>query len=90
MPQRPLRRVWFHRGRAIAWVLFGAWSFVTGWADSIALVWFASVYANVISDWTAGEAADDREVMARLDAIDAKLSRLLGDQGERADGDAPK
>lgn len=90
MTQRPLRRVWFHRGRAIAWAAFGVLSFLTGWANSIALVWFASVYANVVSDWTAGEAADDREITVRLDAIDAKLSRLLGDQGEQPDGDAPK
>ncbi len=79
MPQRPLRRVWFHRGRAILWAAFGALSLVTGWANSIALVWFASVYANVVSDWTAGEAADDREIIGRLDAIDAKLARLCGD-----------
>ncbi len=70
------RRVWLHRGRAVAWVVFGVVSASLGWANSIALVWFASVYANVVSDWGAGEAADDSAVLARFDAMDRKLARL--------------
>lgn len=69
-------RVWFHRGRAVLWAVFGGVSFMTGWANNIALVWFASIYANIVSDWGAGEAADDTEVLERLDAIAARLDRL--------------
>jgi hypothetical protein len=43
----------------------------------VTLVWIASLYANVVSDWTAGEAADDRATFDRLDTIEAKLDALL-------------
>ncbi len=66
-------RVWAHRIRAIGWAIAGAISFPLGWANSVALVWFASVYANVMTDWGAGEAADDREVIERLDRIERLL-----------------
>jgi hypothetical protein len=71
------RRVRFHRGRAVAWAALGALSFLFGWQESVMLVWIASVYANVVSDWTAGEAADDREICDRLDRIEAQLDALL-------------
>lgn len=60
------RSVWFHRARATAWLAFGLISFAVGWANSVALVWAASVYANVMTDWTAAEAADDRRVLAAI------------------------
>ncbi len=87
---RPGRRVWFHRCRAGAWLLFGVVSFVAGWASSIALVWLASVYANVVSDLGAAEAADDGEVTARLDRIDAKLDMLLRDRAYHGDHGADR
>lgn len=72
-------RVWFHRTRAIAWAVVGLVSFPLGWADNIAVVWIASVYANALTDWGAGEAADDREIVDRLDRIEALLKER-GDQ----------
>lgn len=69
-------KVWWHRSRAIAWAIIGALSFPLGWANSVVLVWIASLYANVSTDWGTGEAADDREVVERLDRIE----RLLKDR----------
>lgn len=62
-------KVWFHRSRAIAWIALGAASFPLGFSDNIAVVWLASVYANVVSDLGAAEAADDRAVTDRLDEL---------------------
>lgn len=69
-------KVWWHRSRAIAWAIIGALSFPLGWANSVALVWIASVYANTVSDLTAAEASDDRAVLERLDRIEALLQQL--------------
>jgi len=69
------RRVWFHKARAVAWAVLGLVSFFMGWQNSVALVWGASVYANVVSDWTAGEAADDREIVERLRRIERQRGR---------------
>lgn len=62
-------RVWFHRARAIVWTIVGALSFPLGYSNNIAVVWLASVYANVVSDLGAAEAADDRAVMDQLLAL---------------------
>jgi hypothetical protein len=62
-----------HRGRAGCWAIIGVLSFIFGWANSVALVWAASVYANVVSDIGAAEAADDRRVTDRLDRIERIL-----------------
>lgn len=70
-------KVWFHRSRAILWAILGIVSFPLGWANSVALVWAASVYANVLTDISAAEAADDREVLARLDRIEQLLQQVL-------------
>lgn len=70
-------KVWFHRSRAIAWLVVGAIAFALGLADSVALVWVASVYANAVSDWGAAEAADDRAIHERLDRIEQLLGRLI-------------
>lgn len=64
------RKVWFHRARALGWALLGAVSFALGWQNSVALVWGASVYANVVSDLGAAEAADDRKVLDHLRRIE--------------------
>lgn len=68
-------RVWFHRSRAIAWAVVGVASFLFGWQNSVVLVWIASLYANVSTDWGNGEAADDHEVTERLDRIEALLKK---------------
>ena len=44
------RVVWFHRCRATLWALAYPATVALGVADSVALVWFASCYANVVSD----------------------------------------
>jgi hypothetical protein len=54
---------------AIAWVAFGVLSFVLGWQNNVALVWMASVYANVKTDWGTAEAADDSHTIAKLREI---------------------
>lgn len=69
-------KVWFHRSRAILWAIVGALSFPMGWANSVTLVWVASLYANVATDWGSAEAADDRQVLQRLDEILERLDRL--------------
>jgi hypothetical protein len=50
-------------------VVIGALSFPLGFSDNIAIVWLASVYANVVSDLGAGEAADDSAVLAKLEQL---------------------
>lgn len=64
------RKVWFHRTRALGWLVLGAVSFALGLQNSVALVWGASVYANALTDWGAAEAADDREIISRLQRIE--------------------
>lgn len=68
--------MWFHRSRAIAWVVVGVLSFVYGWQNSVALVWLASLYANVVSDWTAAEAADDSAVLEKLAELERKIESV--------------
>lgn len=54
------------------WVVGGVLSFVFGWANSVALVWVASLYANVVSDWTAAEAADNSHLIEQLEVLMGK------------------
>lgn len=70
-------KVWIHRSRAIVWAIVGALSFPLGWANSVVLVWIASLYANVSTDWGNGEAADNRELLDRLDRQDETLREIL-------------
>lgn len=70
-------RVWFHRASSFFWIVFGVASFALGWQSAIALVWASSVYANVKSDWAAGEAADDRKLLEHLQRIEDKQDRIL-------------
>jgi hypothetical protein len=65
-------RVWFHRFRSAAWAVLTL-AALCWWPDSVAFVILMSGYANVVSDWTAAEAADDRAVLARLDRIERLL-----------------
>jgi len=70
-------RVWFHRTVAFLWLAFGLISFWQGWQELIALVWFASVYANLVGHWSAAEAADDHTITDHLDGIERKLNDIL-------------
>lgn len=70
------RRIWFHRSRAVGWVLLGIATFIFGLQDSVVMVWIASVYANVVSDWTAGEALDHKDLTKRL----VRIEKLLRDR----------
>lgn len=75
----PSSRVRFARARALTWIIIGVISFPIGWADSVILVWIASVYANVASEIAAGEAADDDRVIQRL----ARIERHVTPRGRR-------
>ena len=70
-------KVWFHRSRAIVWAVIGAVSFPLGWANSVVLVWIASLYANVATDWGSGEAADNRELVDLLRQVVAQNKEIL-------------
>jgi hypothetical protein len=67
--------IWFHRIGAIFWGLMIIPSMLW-WKDAVWLVIIASLYANIKSDWGAAEAADDRQVLERLDELERKLDRL--------------
>jgi hypothetical protein len=68
--------VWFHRLRAVLWAIVGVLAFPLHLAESVALVWFASAYANAMTDWGAGEAADDRRVLEEIAGLRAELRDL--------------
>jgi hypothetical protein len=70
------RAVWFGRARAAFWVAAGAVAWLTGHADSVALVWWASVYANIESGMATATAADDREVLAEVRALRGDVAHL--------------
>ena len=55
----------FHRACALIWGALLVPSLLF-WPESVAFVIFASVYANVKSDWGAAEAADDRRVQRQI------------------------
>lgn len=69
--------VWFHRSRAIVWAIVGVLSFPLGWANSVVLVWIASLYANVATDWGNGEAADNRELVQLLTEVRDQNAEIL-------------
>lgn len=69
-------RVRSARLRAIAWAAVGLASFALGWADSVVLVWVASVYANVVGELGAAEAADDEAVLAEVRALQQQVTEL--------------
>lgn len=74
------RKVWLHRSRAIVWAIIGVLSFPLGWANSVVLVWIASLYANISTDYGNGEAADDRAVTERLDRMLAVQEQMQAQQ----------
>lgn len=69
-------RVRLARVRAIIWAVVGIVSFPLGWANSVVLVWIASVYANVASEVAAGEAADDEAVLTEVRALRKQVAEL--------------
>ncbi len=69
-------RVWIHRGLAAFWVILAVPALLW-WADSVLFVILVSLYANLASELAAGEAADDRAILERLDRIE----QLLHDRG---------
>lgn len=82
-------RVRFARLRALAWAVVGVVSFPLGWANSVVLVWIASVYANVASEVAAGEAADDEAVLTEVRALRREVAELrsaLGRLGQTRGG----
>lgn len=76
------RKVLFHRASAVFWavLIFPAYLW---WRDSVAFVIAASIYANVKSDWGAAEAADNRDVIQRLEGIENKQAEILDKLGEK-------
>jgi hypothetical protein len=74
---RVRRKIWFGRARALFWAVLGLASFPLGWSSSVVLVWIASVYANVESSIASSEAADDRELVARLQRIERTQEAIL-------------
>lgn len=75
------RIVWFHRASAVLWAVLTVPALLW-WKTSILFVIAASIYANVKSDWSAAEAADDSAVLARLDQLDEKIDQL-GNERDR-------
>lgn len=67
--------MWFHRSRAALWLCVGVASFIFGWENSVVLVWLASLYANIVSDWTAAEATDDRHLVEEMEALMGKTKK---------------
>jgi hypothetical protein len=86
----PSTRVRLARARAAAWVAVGVVSFPLGWAQSVVLVWIASVYANVASEMATGEAADDRAVTDRLDRIERAVGTHRPSRRHPSRGPAPR
>lgn len=77
MAPKPSRMiVWFHRVRAVSWLILAVPA-VVWWADSILLAILLSLYANAASDWGAAEAADNSQLLRRLDRLETKLDQLI-------------
>ena len=62
----------FHKLSAVAWVVLGLISYPLGWANSVALVWAASAYANAKTDWAAADASKTQEILDRLERIEGR------------------
>jgi apolipoprotein N-acyltransferase len=69
------RRVLLARARAVLWAL-SLPAALLWWPTSVLFVILCSVYANVESAWSSGEAADDHAITDRLDRIEASLADL--------------
>lgn len=69
------RRVWTHRAIAAMWVLLAVPA-VLWWKTSILFVILVSLWANMAASLSAAEAADDREILRRLDRVEKLLVEL--------------
>jgi hypothetical protein len=76
------RRVLFNKASAVFWLLLGIASFPLGWSSNVVMVWIASVYANVKTDWGTAEAADDTVLIKRLDELQYQVNRIEEQQAE--------
>jgi hypothetical protein len=70
----PGLRVQFARVRGAIWAVLTLCA-LKWWPDSVAFVIIMSGYANVVSDLSVAEAADDTAVLERLDRIEQLLKR---------------
>lgn len=68
--------VWFHRFRAMCWAVAYPVTVLFNVQDSVSLVWFASAYANSLTDWGAGEAADDSTVLNKIEELSMEIQEL--------------
>jgi hypothetical protein len=69
-------KVWFGRARGVLWLIGGLLALLFGVTDSVALVWWASVYANAESGFATAEGADDRAVLEAIAELRAEVRRL--------------
>lgn len=69
------RKVLFHKIRAVCWVIIAPIALIW-FPDSVAFVIIVSCYANVVSDWGAAEAANDTEIIDRLDRLERAVKAL--------------
>lgn len=67
----------FSLARAAFWIVLIVPSVFLGWVYSVAFVSACSLYANSASDFAAWRADRNREILDRLDKIEAKLEQLL-------------
>lgn len=77
MAKQSKKRIWFHRSRSIAWLIIAVLAWPFGWVYSVAFVSIASLYANVTSDWANSEAADNTELLDRIDQLESEQNRRL-------------
>lgn len=71
------KRVWVHRGATILCLILAVPG-VLWWRDSILFVILLSLATQAWTSYGAAEAADDREILDRLDRIEASLSVTKG------------
>jgi membrane protein implicated in regulation of membrane protease activity len=72
------RRVWVHRVATILCVLLAVPG-VLWWSQSVLFVILISLAVQAWTSWGASEAADDRELVERLDRIEALLEQQGAD-----------
>jgi hypothetical protein len=71
-PPKPSRRVWIHRGVALACLALTPPA-VIWWRDSVLFVIVVSLATQIYAALSASEAADDTAVTERLDRIEQLL-----------------
>lgn len=74
-------RVWFNRLSAIGWAVAGVAAFPLGWAQTVAFVTVASIYANVKTDWGTAESAKAADLAKEVKEIKAMLKELTERDG---------